>query len=83
MSDEQDGVRKARKLGTSRDQWRQRAAKKQDEIRQLRGTVRDLTASRDCWKTRAKKAEQQLRVLQVASNSPSVVSAASGLFFGG
>jgi predicted nucleic acid-binding Zn-ribbon protein len=83
MSDETNGVRKARKLGTSRDRWKQRAAEKQEEIRQLRGKVRDLIASRDGWRTRAKAAEQQLRVLQTASNSPSVALTVSDPFFGG
>lgn len=58
MAEEQSGARKLRKMRTSRDGWKERAAKKQDEIKRLRCTVRDLLASREHWKTRATALEQ-------------------------
>src|SRR5208283_2967348 len=54
MNDEGNAARKIRKLRASRDLWKQRSAEKQQEIRQLRVTVRDLSSSRENWKTRVK-----------------------------
>ena len=51
MNDEGNAARKIRKLRASRDLWKQRSAEKQQEIRQLRVTVRDLSSSRENWKT--------------------------------
>jgi predicted nucleic acid-binding Zn-ribbon protein len=82
MSDEGDAARKARKLGASRDRWKQRSAEKQKQIRQLRVTNRDLSTSRDQWKARVKELEQQLRALQPAAESPSDGPAVR-VFFGG
>src|SRR5208283_2443967 len=59
MNDEGNAARKIRKLRASRDLWKQRSAEKQQEIRQLRVTVRDLSSSRENWKTRVKELEQQ------------------------
>ena len=83
MSDEGDAARKARKLRASRDQWKQRSAEKQKQIRQLRVTNRDLSTSRDQWKARVKESEQQLRALQSAAESPSADGPAVRVFFGG
>ena len=43
MNDEGNAARNIRKLRASRDRWKQRSAEKQQEIRQLRVTVRDLS----------------------------------------
>ncbi len=72
MSDEGDVARKARKLRASRDRWKLRSAEKQQQIRQLRVTNRDLSRSRDQWKARVKDLEEQLRALQAAPECPSV-----------
>lgn len=71
MNDEGDVARKARKLRASRDRWKQRSVEKQQQIRQLRVTNRDLSRSRDQWKARAKELEEQLRALPAAPESPS------------
>ena len=42
------------------------SAEKQQEIRQLRVTVRDLSSSRENWKTRVKELEQQLQAAHEA-----------------
>jgi chromosome segregation ATPase len=76
------GARKARKMRVSRDGWKERAAKKQEQIKRLRGTVRDLTASRNLWKTRANELEQQVEALQQANTSTSCAFPAL-FFFGG
>ena len=65
------GARRVRKLRSSRDGWKERAAKKQLEIKRLRGTVRDLTASRESWKQRATELEQQVEALQHGAHSTS------------
>jgi hypothetical protein len=69
-----------RKLRVSRDLWKQRSAEKQQEIRQLRITVRDLSSSRENWKARVKELEQQL---QAAHEAPAAVGPGSWAFFGG
>ena len=73
------GARKVRKIRTSRDGWKERAAKKQQELKRLRGTVRDLTASRDRWKHRVNELEQQVDALQQGAAS----SSCAIFFFGG
>jgi predicted nucleic acid-binding Zn-ribbon protein len=83
MSDEEDAARKARKLRASRDRWKQRSAEKQQQIRQLRVSNRDLSTSRDQWKARVKELEQQLRALPAAAQSPSADDPAVCVFFGG
>jgi predicted nucleic acid-binding Zn-ribbon protein len=83
MSDEGDAARKARKLRASRDRWKQRSAEKQQQIRKLRVTNRDLSTSRDLWKARVKESEQQLRALQAAAESASADSPAVCGFVGG
>jgi polyhydroxyalkanoate synthesis regulator phasin len=82
MAKEPSKARKVRKMRTSRDGWKERAAKKQQEIKQLRGTIRDLTVSRDHWKTRVNELEQQVQDLQQANATASCVLPAC-LFFGG
>lgn len=72
----------ARKLRASRDGWRERAADKQQEIKRLRGTVRDLTNSREQWKERAKKLQEKVQALEqvhAACQEP----CATWLFWGG
>jgi hypothetical protein len=83
MSDEGDAARKARKLRASRDRWKLRSAEKQQQIRQLRVTNRDLSTSRAQWKARVKELEQQLCALQAAAESPSTDGPAVRVFFGG
>jgi predicted nucleic acid-binding Zn-ribbon protein len=77
MNDEGNAARKIRKLRASRDLWKQRSAEKQQEIRQLRVTVRDLSNSREHWKTRVQELEQQLQAAHAAVGSD------SWIFFGG
>jgi predicted nucleic acid-binding Zn-ribbon protein len=83
MSEEGDAARQARKLRASRDRWKQRSAEKQQEIRQLRVTNRDLFTSRDRWKARVKELEQQLRPLQAAPEIPAAAAPGVCVFFGG
>ena len=83
MSDDGDAARKARKLRASRDRWKQRSAEKQQQIRQLRVTVRDLSTSREQWKARFEELQAQLRALQTAPESPSADCPAVCIFFGG
>src|SRR5580700_3760323 len=73
-------ARKMRKLQASRDLWKQRSAEKQQEIRQLRVTVRDLSNSREHWKTRVQELEEQL---QAAHEAHAAVGPDSWIFFGG
>ena len=80
MNDEGNAARKIRKLRASRDLWKQRSAEKQQEIRQLRVTVRDLSSSRENWKTRVKELEQQL---QAAHEAHAAIGPGSWIFFGG
>ena len=80
MNDEGNAARKIRKLRASRDLWKHRSAEKQQEIRQLRVTVRDLSSSRENWKTRVKELEQQL---QAAHEAHAAVGPGSWIFFGG
>ena len=80
MNDKGNAARKIRKLRASRDLWKQRSAEKQQEIRQLRVTVRDLSSSRENWKTRVKELEQQL---QAAHEAHAAVGPGSWIFFGG
>jgi uncharacterized protein YhaN len=80
MNDEGNAARKIRKPRVSRDLWKQRSAEKQQEIRQLRVTVRDLSSSRENWKTRVKELEQQL---QAAHEAHAAVGPGSWIFFGG
>jgi membrane protein involved in colicin uptake len=83
MSDDGDAVRKTRKLRASRDRWKLRSAEKQQQIRQLRVTNRDLSRSRDQWKARVKELEEQLRALPAAPESPSADNPQVCVFFGG
>jgi hypothetical protein len=83
MSDDGDAARKARKLRASRDRWKLRSAEKQQQIRQLRVTNRDLSLSRDQWKARVKESEEQLRALSAAPESPSADGPDVCVFFGG
>ena len=78
MIDDENAARKIRKLRASRDLWKRRSAEKQQEIRQLRITVRDLLSSRDLWKTRVEELQQQLRT---ARNRQDVSGGC--VFFGG
>ena len=80
MNDEGNAARKIRKLRASRDLWKQCSAEKQQEIRQLRVTVRDLSSSRENWKTRVKELDQQL---QAAHEAHAAVGPGSWIFFGG
>ena len=80
MNDDRNATRKTRKLRASRDLWKQRCAEKQQQIRQLRITVRDLSSSREHWKTRAKELEQQL---QAVPEAHAAVDSARYIFFGG
>jgi len=70
------------KLRVSRDGWKERAAEKQQEIKRLRVTVRDLIASREQWKERAKELQQQVEALQQA-NVSSLGDSPAWLVFGG
>jgi hypothetical protein len=70
------------KILASRDGWKERAAKKQEEIKRLRVTVRDLINSREQWKRRAKELQQQVEALQQA-NAASLGDSSAWLFFGG
>jgi uncharacterized protein YlxW (UPF0749 family) len=82
MKDEGDAARKARKLRASRARWQQRSAEKQQQIRQLRVTVRDLSNSREHWRRRAKDLEQQLQALQAAPEAHSAPASGSGILGG-
>jgi|ERR1700683_786494 len=73
-------ARKMRKLQASRDRWKQRSADKQQEIRQLRVTVRDLSNSREHWKGRVQDLEEQL---QAVKDSQVVSGLGGSIFFGG
>lgn len=83
MPVEANAVRKARKLRVSRDQWKQRSAEKQQQIRQLRVTIRDLSSSRDHWKQHAANLEQQLLLLPAVHDTPSIEESGLCPFFGG
>ena len=83
MPVEANAVRKARKLRVSRDQWKQRSAEKQQQIRQLRVTIRDLSSSRDHWKQRAADLERQLQLSQTVREAPSAVGSSLCAFLGG
>ena len=78
----QTGARKARKLRASRDGWKERAAEKQQEIKRLRVTVRDLLASRERWQSRVHDLLLQVQALQEAQASSSAASL-TWIFFGG
>ena len=80
MTDARNAARKTRKLRGSRDLWKQRCAQKQQRIRQLRITVRDLSTSREHWKTRVKELEQQL---QTVAEAYAAIDPAGSSFFGG
>ena len=80
MTDARNAARKSRKLRASRDLWKQRSADKQQQIRQLRIIVRDLSRSRDHWKTRVKELEQQL---QAVPEDHAPVDLSGCIFFGG
>jgi chromosome segregation ATPase len=53
-------ARQARLFRRSRDVWKQRAADKQQTIKKLRITVRDVTSSRDHWKAVARQQAEQI-----------------------
>ena len=80
MKDEGNTARRMRKLRASRNLWKQRSAEKQQEIRQLRVKVRDLSNSREHWKTCVKQLEQQLQAVHEAH---AVDGLGSWIFFGG
>ena len=48
----------------SRDNWKDRSKKKQEKIRALETTVRDINQSRAHWKEKAKQAKQELAQLK-------------------
>ena len=73
-------ARKTKKLRASRDLWKLRSAKKQQQIRQLRITVRDLSISREHWKTRVQELEQRL---QAVAEAHGPIDPAGYIFFGG
>jgi|tagenome__1003787_1003787.scaffolds.fasta_scaffold19365778_1 predicted nucleic acid-binding Zn-ribbon protein len=52
-------TRQVRRLQQARRRWKQRVAAKQQEIRKLRVSVRDLSASRDLWKQRYRDLQRQ------------------------
>jgi predicted nucleic acid-binding Zn-ribbon protein len=83
MNVEGSAARKARKLRASRDRWKQRSAEKQQQIRQLRVTNRDLSISREHWKQRVKDLEQQLQAWQGAPESHPAVVPGIRTFLGG
>jgi hypothetical protein len=56
--------RLARLFKKSREQWKERAAAKQKQLRAMEVKVRDLSASRERWKERALLAEKQQRQLE-------------------
>jgi hypothetical protein len=60
-------ARKVRKLRASRDGWKERAAKKQQQLKRLRVTVRDLSVSRNYWKARFQELEQSVQPVQHSS----------------
>lgn len=80
MQDKGNSARKMRKLQASRDRWKQRSTDKQQEIRQLRVTVRDLSNSREHWKDRVQELEQQLQAIKA---SQGVSELGGSIFFGG
>jgi flagellar biosynthesis chaperone FliJ len=80
MNDNGNAARKTRKQRASRDLWKHRSAEKQQQIRELRVTVRDLSSSREHWKTRVQELEQQLHAAQEAL---AVVGPGNRVFFGG
>src|SRR3954470_18786488 len=55
------------KLVQSRDNWKEKAAQRQRQLKASQIRSRDLTLSRDLWKARALAAEQQLLTLQQQS----------------
>ena len=60
--------RLARFFETSRDKWKERAAKYYKKLRALQIKVRDLQHSRDYWKARAKQAENKRHSLPVEAH---------------
>jgi hypothetical protein len=80
MNDKGNSARKTRKLQASRDRWKHRSAAKQEEIRQLRVTVRDLFNSREYWKSCVQELEQQLQTVQEGHG---VGGLGGWIFFGG
>ncbi len=58
--------RLARLFKKSRDNWKEKALKKQKKLRARDIKVRDLSLSREHWKSRAQEAEKQLRQLKVS-----------------
>jgi hypothetical protein len=82
MGKEASRVPQRSKLLVSRDGWKERAAKKQQEIKRLRVTVRDLINSREQWKERAKEHQQQVEYLQQA-NVASLGDSPAWLVLGG
>ena len=58
--------RLARLFKKSRDNWKEKALKKQKKLRAIEIKVRDLSLSREHWKSRAQEAEKQLRQLKVS-----------------
>jgi polyhydroxyalkanoate synthesis regulator phasin len=74
-----DPARKLRKMRDSREGWKSRAGEKQQEIKRLRGAVRDLMVSREHWKSRVEELEQRIYALQQEALS----GPCTFLFFGG
>ena len=56
--------RQIRYLRSSRDNWKENAAKKQEKIREDEQTIRYLKISTEHWKTRAKEAEKRIKELE-------------------
>jgi predicted nucleic acid-binding Zn-ribbon protein len=82
MAKEASRAEQRSKLRASRDGWKERAAEKQQEIKRLRVTVRDLTNSREYWKELAKELQQQVNAFQQV-NAACLADSASWLVFGG
>src|SRR5947209_19286421 len=58
-------ARLARLFRHSRDVWKQRAADKQQAVKKLRITVRDLSESRDHWKAVARQQSEEIAALRL------------------
>lgn len=56
--------RQIRYLRSSRNNWKENAAKKQKKLREYEQTIRSLKTSREHWKTRAKEAEKRIKELE-------------------
>ena len=61
-------ARLARIFKNARDTWKDKALKRQEELRKIYTKVRDLTQSRDNWKERAIRAEHTLKEINSLPN---------------